>query len=326
MFRLFAHANYDFLAMRRRAYAFSASVLLIGIGFAIYWHATTGSWLKYGVDFTGGTLMRVQMIAPADEGDLRELIGTRIDGTEVVRSQDEFMIRTPTGEGEATTTADIVRGALTERYGPEGTGYVVRGIDAVGAKVGGELQQKAIVAILISFAFVLLYLAIRYEWRFSLAAVLATVHDVVLTLCIIIIFRLDVSLDAVAAMLTILGYSLNDTVIIFDRIREHLKGKKVPGELSGILNLSINETLPRTTLTVATTLATLFSLFLLGGEIIRIFATIMIVGILLGAYSSIFVASPALRAIEKRWPRPTATTARKSRTSSSSSASAKAKA
>ena len=325
MYRLFSTANYDFLAMRRKAYALSATVLLVGVAFAIYWHSTTGSWLKYGVDFTGGTLMRVTMHVDTNEGVLREVIGEQIEGTEVVRSVDEYMIRTPTGDGEATATADQVRGILTERFGPEGTAFTVRGADAVGAKVGGELQQKALVAILISFAFVLIYLAIRYEWRFSLAAVLATVHDVLLTLCVIIIFRLDVSLDAVAAMLTILGYSLNDTVIIFDRIREHLKGRKVAGELAPILNQSINETLPRTTLTIATTLATLFSLFLLGGEVIRIFATIMIVGILLGAYSSIFIASPALRAIEKKWPRPTTATARKTtRAPSASSARAKA--
>jgi preprotein translocase subunit SecF len=311
MRRLFSNANYDFIGMRRRAYMGSGIALLISLAFAIFWHARTGSWLKYGVDFTGGTQMQVEMFKPATIGELRSLIGSLFEeATEVVKSEDRFLIRTPSTTADATSNADVVERALTQKYG-EGS-YKVHSVDNVGAKIGGELANKALLAILISFGATLIYLAFRFEWRFGLAAVLATAHDILLTLGVIIIFRLDVSLDAVAAILTVVGYSLNDTVIIFDRIRENLKARKVT-DLKTVLNNSINETLPRTILTISTTLSTLFALFLLGGEIIRTFATILIVGILLGAYSSIFVASPALAEIERRWPRPAQTTVRKTR-------------
>ncbi len=312
MRRLYSDANFDFFGMRRRAYMGSATVLLLGLIFAVYWQATAGAWLKYGVDFTGGTLMQVEVHKPTSETELRELVGGLFDqGTEVVRSGDRYLLRTPSTSEDATSNGDKVRAALSQKFGGEDT-YTVHSTGNVGAKVGGELQQKAILAIIVSFAATLIYLAFRFEWRFGLAAIIATLHDVLLTLAVIVIFRLDVSLEAVAAMLTVVGYSLNDTVIIFDRIRENLKGKRVV-DLREVLNRSINETLPRTILTITTTLATLFSLFLLGGEIIRVFATILIVGILVGAYSSIFVASPALRAIDSRWPRPTQTTVRKTR-------------
>jgi preprotein translocase subunit SecF len=326
MRRLFSDANYDFIGMRKRAYMSSGTAILISVAFALFWHARTGSWLKYGVDFTGGTLMQVEVHKPTSEGELRRMVSDLFPegGTEVVRSADQYLVRTPSAV-EGQNNANRLRAALTAKFGPEDIkadtmvnprieavpgGYRIVRTDDVGAKIGGELRTKALIAILISFGATLIYLAFRFEWRFGLAAVLATVHDIVLTLGVIIIFRLEVSLDAIAAILTVVGYSLNDTVIIFDRIRENLKGKKVT-DLTAILNRSINETLPRTILTISTTLATLFALFLLGGEIIRVFATILIVGILLGAYSSIFVASPALAEIEKRWPRPTTTTVRK---------------
>jgi preprotein translocase subunit SecF len=173
--------------------------------------------------------------------------------------------------------------------------------EAVSAKVGDELQQKAMIAILLSFAATLIYLAFRFEWRFGLAAVVATMHDTLITLGIISIFRMEVSLTTVAAILTIVGYSLNDTIVIFDRIRENLKkaGRKV--DLVPLLDRSINETLPRTVLTGGSVIATLAALAILGGSTIRGFAVIMLIGVLIGTYSSIFVASPVLYEIEKRW-------------------------
>jgi preprotein translocase subunit SecF len=313
MRRLFSHADYDYISVRRRAYIGSSIALLISVVFALFWHAKTGSWLKYGVDFTGGTLMQVEVFKPTSEGELRSMVSDLFEGgTEVVRSGDRYLIRTPTGEGDATSSANKVRDALSAKFGGPDS-FKVHSAENVSSKVGGELQGKALLAILVSFGATLIYLAFRFEWRFGLAAVLATVHDILLTLGVIIIFRLDVSLDAVAAILTVVGYSLNDTVIIFDRIREHIKGKRGV-DLRAMINRSINETLPRTVLTVSTTLATLFALFLLGGDVIRVFATILIVGIMLGTYSSIFIASAMLLEIEKRWPRPVATTVRKTRT------------
>jgi preprotein translocase subunit SecF len=173
--------------------------------------------------------------------------------------------------------------------------------ESVGAKVGSELQTRALLAILISFAATLIYLAFRFEWRFGVAAVIATAHDIVLTLGLLSILRVEVSLTTVAAVLTIVGYSLNDTIVIFDRIRENLQTARRP-DFIALLNRSINETLPRTVLTTGTTIVTLLALFLFGGVIIRDFALILIAGIVLGTYSSIFVAAPALYEIEKRYP------------------------
>ena len=183
-----------------------------------------------------------------------------------------------------------------------GRAFEIDRTELVGAKVGGELQQKAALAILFSFVLTLIYLAFRFELRFGLAAVIATAHDIMITLGFLAIFRVEIALPTVAAILTIVGYSLNDTIIVFDRIREnmHKKGarKRDPVEL---IDESINETLPRTVLTSGTTLAVLLALLLLGGDVIRNFTVVLILGIAIGTYSSIFVASPALLEIQKRW-------------------------
>jgi len=302
MRRLFAGAHYDFLGWRRRAYLFSGSALAVGLVFALVWQFTRGSWLNYGVDFLGGTLVQVQFAKDTDVTQLRDAINPAFPGVEITRfgQSNEFLIRTPVS-GEATSgAAEQIPSILTARFG-EGS-FTIEQVEAVGAKVGGELQARAMLAILLSFAATLIYLAFRFEWRFGLAAVIATAHDIFLTMAFISGFRLEVALPTVAAVLTIVGYSLNDTIVIFDRIRENIKISGRREEFTSILNRSINETLPRTILTVATTLATLITLFLFGGEIIRDFALIMIVGIVLGTYSSIFVAAPALRIIEERWP------------------------
>jgi preprotein translocase subunit SecF len=264
-----------------------------------------GSWLNYGVDFAGGTQNQVTFNEPTTAGDIRAALEPSLPGTQVNRFGDEngFMVRTPVA-GEATSgAAEEVPQLLEARYGAGA--FVIDRTEAVGAKVGGELQTRAVLAILLSFVATLIYLAFRFEWRFGMAAVIATMHDILLTLGLISTLQLEVALPTVAAVLTIVGYSLNDTIIIFDRIRENLQGagKRLP--MFEVLNKSINDTLPRTVLTTGTTLVTLISLFLFGGVVIRDFALIMIVGIILGTYSSIFVAAPALLEIEKRWPRDT---------------------
>jgi preprotein translocase SecF subunit len=171
----------------------------------------------------------------------------------------------------------------------------------VGPKVGGELRTQALLAILASFFAVLVYLAFRFEWRFGLAAIVATAHDILATLAFIVAMRLEVSLVVVAALLTMVGYSLNDTIIIFDRVRENLKKHQKMG-FADILNLSINETLPRSVLTHLTTLATLLALAVFGGEVIRPFALVMFFGVFTGTFSSVFIAAPVLMWIEQKWP------------------------
>jgi len=299
--RLFANANYDFIGRRRTAYVLSAALLVLALLAGAYWQITRGSWLNYGVDFTGGTIVQVIFKEPTTVAEVRAAVDAVLPGTEITRfgGENEFLVRAPVFSEEGTSTAEQLVQGLADRYG-QGAFEVVR-TEAVGPKIGGELQQKAVFAILLSLAATLAYLAVRFEWRFGVAAVIATAHDVLLSLGLISTFRLEVALPTVAAVLTIVGYSLNDTIVIFDRVRENMKKVGRRMELSEILNLSINETLPRTVLTSTTTLATLFALFVLGGSTIREFALILLVGILIGTYSSIFVASPVLLEIERRW-------------------------
>jgi len=295
--RLFANANYDFVARRRIAYVTAGSLLAVFFVAAIVFQITRGSWLNYGVDFTGGTLVQARFDQPTSVNDLREVLS----GTEITRfgGENEFLIRAPVYE-EGTDAAAPVVSALTERFG-QGAFEVVR-TEAVGAKIGGELQQRAALAILASFLFVLIYLAFRFEWRFGVAAVIATAYDVLFSLGLISALQLEVSLPTVAAVLTVLGYSLNDKIVVFDRARENLKRTGRRDDFADVLNRSINETLPRTVMTSMTTATALLALFLFGGEIIRGFATIMLVGVVVGTFSSIFLASPALLEIERRWP------------------------
>jgi preprotein translocase subunit SecF len=225
-----------------------------------------------------------------------------VPGTEISQfgGAGDFVIRAPQFTSGGEQGGDRIKNALEQRFG-KGS-FTAGRTEAVSGKVGGELQSKALLAILASFAATLVYLAFRFEWRYGVAATLATAHDLMFVLGFIAAFRIDVSLTTVAAVLTIVGYSLNDTVIIFDRIRENVRKAGRREGFIEILDRSINETLPRTVLTVATVLLTLYSLFFLGGEILRSFAEILIVGIMVGTYSSIFVASPLLYEINKRWP------------------------
>lgn len=299
--RLFANAEYPFLAWRRRAYLVSGALLLLGIGAMVYNYATIGSWLKYGIDFSGGTLVQVDFEDDVTVEQIRQVNA----GWEITRfgdaEENEFIIRMPSfsDDLEADPTV-MVSSELESVFGDE-TFSVVR-TEAVGPKVGAELQQRALIAILISFVLTLIYLAFRFEWRFGVASLVPTTHDIVITLGVLALLRSEISVGTVAAFLTIVGYSLNDTIIIFDRIRENM-GKPTRGRTFGqIIDQSINETLPRTVMTTGTTLATLTALYLFGGAVIRDFALVLILGISIGTFSSIFVAAPALYAIEKKWP------------------------
>lgn len=299
--RLFANANFDFIGHQRIAVIVSSILIGVGLVAAIGFQIGRGSWLNYGVDFTGGTLVQLRFEDGTTVGELRELFGEVLPGSEITRfgAENEFLIRAPQVEEDADAVASAVVGVLDTRFSADR--YEVVRTEAVGPKVGSELQQKAILAILVSFAATLIYLAFRFEWRFGLASLVATIHDVLATLTLITVLQLEVALPTVAAVLTIVGYSLNDTIIVFDRIRENLKKSGRRGDFIAILNRSINETLPRTVLTSVTTVAVLLALFMFGGEIIRPFALIMTYGIVVGTFSSIFIATPALLFIEQRW-------------------------
>jgi preprotein translocase subunit SecF len=281
----------------------SGIALALAFAAAIIWQLRPNhTWINYGVDFTGGTMVQVHVDGVGDVSEIRGIIDQALPGSQISSfgDADEFLIRTPSRQGEdATVASDAVVNALRGEFGQERV--EVRATEAVSARVGAELQTKALLAILVSFAATLIYLAVRFEWRFGAAAIIATVHDILLTLGLLAILRLEVSLPTVAAVLTIVGYSLNDTIVVFDRVRENLRTAKRQ-DFIALLNRSINETLPRTVLTSGTTLVTLLSLFIFGTGLIRDFSLILLVGIVLGTYSSIFVAAPALLAIEKRFP------------------------
>jgi len=302
--RLFKNAHYPFIEKRRTAYALSGTLLLAGIAAMIFNVATLGSWLAYGVDFEGGSLVQIQFAQPVDAGDLRTALGGA-SAPQVTQygaaSANEFVIRAPIAENASIT--EVAEGLEAQlRAGLPGVGFEVRNTELVGAKVGEELQTKALQAILFSMLLTLIYLAMRFEMRFGLAAVIATAHDILITLGFLAAFRVEIALPTVAAILTILGYSLNDTIIVFDRIREnlHMKGARKRNQVE-LVDQSINETLPRTILTSGTTLAVLLALLFLGGAVLRDFTIVLILGVVIGTYSSIFVASPALIEIQKRW-------------------------
>jgi len=299
--RFFANANYDFIGFRRIAYAVTGAILLLGIVSL----ATNG--LKYSIEFTGGTMVQIQTTKPMDAGAIRAGLDAQgLKGAEIQSfgSAQDFVIRVrlATTDVNADNTQAATAAVSRALDGALGAGtYQVKAHEGVGPKVGGELRQKAFLAIFYSFFAVLLYLAWRFEWRFGLAAVVATAHDILTTIAFISLMRMEVSLVVVGAVLSMVGYSLNDTIIIFDRVRENLHKYKRE-QFRDILNRSINETLPRSILTHGTALSTLLALAVFGGEVIRPFALVMFFGVFTGTFSSIYIAGPVLMAIEKRWP------------------------
>jgi preprotein translocase subunit SecF len=305
--RLFENASYPFIQWRRRAYVVTGILFALAIGAMVMNYARIGSWLNYGVDFRGGTLVQLEFNQPVPVDQIRGAASAAGHGWQITEfgagNGSNYLVRMEEfGEQtQAGRTAEAqVQQALSSRFQP--TDYKVVRTESVGPKVGDELQYRALMAILLSFAATLLYLWFRFEWRFGLAAIAATAHDILITLGILAILRSEISLGTVAAFLTIVGYSLNDTIVVFDRIRENLAKPRHGRSYQDLLNLSINETLPRTVLTGSTSLLTLLSLFIFGGAVIRDFALVLMLGIMIGTFSSIFVASPVLYWLESRFP------------------------
>jgi preprotein translocase subunit SecF len=299
--RIFQNANYPFLAWSRRAYMVSGALLAVGIVAMIVNVFSIGSWLDYGVDFTGGTRVVVRVPEGTTVNDIRAALGG--DQTLPISrfgAENEFTIRVPPGASQDPDAAvNEVVAAL--EASPSVGDFEVLEREFVGPTIGGELQWRALLAILISFGATLLYLAVRFEFRFGLAAVIATVHDILLTLGFMALLRLEVSLPAVAAVLTVIGYSLNDKIVVFDRIRENLNKKGGRRENpAALIDRSVNEVLPRTCLTGGATLGVLVVLSVLAGTVIRDFALILLIGIIIGTYSSMLIGAPALVEIQKR--------------------------
>ncbi|DAB39667.1 MAG TPA: protein translocase subunit SecF [Sulfurovum sp. UBA12169] len=248
---------------------------------------------NYGIDFAGGTLIQIQYEGKAPIGEVRKAISSdkAYEGASVTYfgSEDEIVIRAKTSSQSLGKDAGDAVAALLKDTGT----FSVRRVDMVGAKVGSELREKGLMAMVLAILGILIYVSFRFEWRFALASVLALAHDVTIAMGAIVLLNIEVNLDTLAAILTILGYSINDTIIVFDRIREEILSLKAP-ELSEVINESVTRTLSRTTLTSLTTLLVVWTLFLFGGEIIEGFSFTLMIGIMVGTYSSIFIASPLL--------------------------------
>jgi preprotein translocase subunit SecF len=293
MLRIFHNTTFDFIKWWRHAAI--ATVAFIALGLASF--AVTGG-VNYSIEFTGGTLMQLEFQQAPDAAELRRIVGGVAQGAEIQQygSPTEYTVR---AQGAPAAAADAgaesvgrrIQAALVQKYTANGV-RVVR-TEAVGARVGKELSRGALIAIMLGSLITLVYLAIRFEWRFGLAAVLATGHDILVTMAFIKLFHIEVSLTVVAAILTLLGYSMNDTIIIFDRVREDLRQKRKE-PLRDTLNRAINETLPRSVLTHATTLAATLALLFFAGEVIRPFAAVMAFGIFVATFSSVYVAGPLL--------------------------------
>ena len=300
MLRILHGTKYDFIRWWRWAAGLTIGFIVIGLGDVAF-----RGGFKESIEFTGGTVMQLQFKAPPDVGKLRSAIeqgGFKSPEITQFGSPRDFTVKAQDAGGN--TGAEAVSRKITEvlntAMGAEN--FTVGRTEAVGPRVGGELRRNAFIAILISFAVTLIYLAWRFEWRFGLAAVAATAHDILTTIAFMKLMNLEISLTVIAGVLTVIGYSLNDTIIIFDRVRENLrKNRREP--MYDTLNRSVNETLPRSILTHATALAATLALLIFAGEVVRPFSWVMAFGIFTGTFSSVYVASPILLWIERKYPR-----------------------
>jgi preprotein translocase subunit SecF len=284
--------NIDFMGKRKIALAFSI-VLLVAALVAL---PTRG--LNFGLDFTGGTLIEVTFPSAPDISEVRGRLAA--DGMDAMvqtyGAANDIVVRIPPGSEEESSAEISTR--VLEALGQGVEGQIdVRRVEFVGPQVGEELTEQGILAVLYALIGIFLYVMMRFQWRFSVGAVAALVHDVLITMGALSVFQVEFDLTVVAALLAVVGYSLNDTIVLFDRIRENfprLGSKQSPTE---VVNTSVNQTLSRTLMTSLTTLLVLIALFYFGGEIIHGFAATLIIGVLIGTYSSIYVASTSLLAL-----------------------------
>ena len=283
-----AETKVDFIRLHIASFIVSISLVTASLGLFF----TQG--LNFGIDFKGGTLIEIGTNGPADIAGLRDVIGNLDLGEVQIQefgSPEDVLIRVgekanATDNAENLSAVDQIRNALPQDV-------TFRRVEVVGPQISGELVRAGFLAVTVAIGLMLFYIWLRFEWQFSVGAVLALIHDIILTIGVFCLIQLEFNLSIIAAILTIVGYSMNDTVVVYDRVRENLRRfKKMP--LSDLANLSINSTLSRTVMTSVTTLLALFSLYILGGEVIRGFTLAMIWGVFVGTYSSIFIASPVL--------------------------------
>lgn len=289
---LFPHKpTIDFMGKRWLGFIFSIVLTIASIGL------TFSKGLNFGIDFTGGILMEIHTEQAADLGKLRGVLGHQgfgevsLQNIGDVKSGLDVMIRIQASEGDdQSAIVKKVKASLAEQINSK---IDYRKIDYVGPTVGRELIESSVYAVFSAFACIMLYVWFRFEWQYGVGAILALLHDSIMIIGFFALTRLEFGLTAIAAILTIVGYSINDSVVIYDRIRENMRRfKKMP--IFDLLNLSINDTLSRTVLTASTTLLASIALLVFGGEVIRAFSAAMVFGVIIGTYSSIFISAPTL--------------------------------
>jgi preprotein translocase subunit SecF len=287
MIQIFVNANYDFVGKRRWFYVGSLALIVISL-LAIL----VRGGLNYGIDFTGGTLIQVRYEKPVSVADVRRGLDEIKFGNAIIQQfgdPREYLIRLPHSDQKPEQITPLVQGALAKASG--GT-VEIRRVEFVGPQVGRDLQVQALYAVLAGMAGILIYVAIRFDFRGGVISILAIAHDVIVTLGALTIFNFEMSLSVLAALLTIVGYSINDTIVIFDRIREsRARGLRKGQSLANLVNGALNQTLSRTILTSFTTFMASLVLFVFGGEVLRDFAFALVVGVALGTYSTVAAAS-----------------------------------
>ncbi len=275
----------DFLSRAKIFFAISGIFVILSIVLIF----TKG--FNYGIDFAGGTLVQAKFEKAPELTKIRNAVGQEV-GEVVIQNfgnDREVLIRVEKASGNLQEISDNIRLTLTDTFGTEA--FDIVRVEQVGPQVGAQLKNKATLAIVYALIGILIYVSLRFEFTYSVAAVIAIFHDVLITLGIFSFLGMEINLPIVAAALTIVGYSLNDTIVVFDRIREKLKAASDKAVLKDIMNKSINETLSRTLLTSGTTLLAVLSLYLFGGEVIKGFAFALLIGVIIGTYSSIGVAT-----------------------------------
>jgi preprotein translocase subunit SecF len=289
--KIFDNTNYDFIRWRWQALILSALLVLAGIGYGVI-----RGGIPLGIDFTGGTLIVVRFSQPVAEDAVRKALDA-LPGEKVVQkygeaSSNEILIRLPQVSGsESGFNLELGSQAVEDALGRAGLPkFEVTNREVVGPVIGADLQRKGIYATLASIVGITIYIALRFRFTFAIGAIVATFHDILVVFAMLAFFNYELSLNVVAAILTITGYSVNDTIVIFDRVRENSRLlRREP--LEKVVNLSVNQTLGRTVITASTTFLAVLALFLFGGEVLHGFAFAMLVGIVSGTYSTVFIAS-----------------------------------
>ena len=291
-----ADTHFDFVRMMKPNLIMSLAVIIIGIA-SLIWHGGP----NYGIDFAGGTLIQIKFQNEIHTDKIRAVFKSLGFEGSVIQDYGpkEVIVRTAESGADAKGLTARIDEGLSAAFGKGA--YELRRIEVVGPKVGKDLTKKAILAIIFSWIGILIYVGVRFEFRYALGGIIALIHDVLVAITFLSLFEKEFDLNIVAALLTIIGYSINDTIVIFDRIRENAR-KNIRQSLVEVINASVNQTLSRTILTVLTVLIVLIVLFIFGGPVIHDLTFTLLVGTITGCYSSIFIASPIVLLFEKIKP------------------------